>query len=100
MIDGCDEVAYSCVIGIKDPRRVQSIRAYVVLKEGYEPTEETRMSIMEQLAVHIASYALPREIVFRESMPKTLVGKVAFRVLEEEAEAELEAKKDEGESKQ
>ncbi len=46
------------------------------------------MSIMEQIAVHVASYALPKEIVFKESMPKTLVGKVAFRVLEEEAENE------------
>ena len=88
VIDGCDEVAYSCVIGVKDPRRIQRIRAYVVLKEGFEPSEETRMSIMEQLAVHIASYALPKEIIFRESLPKTLVGKVAFRILEEEAEKE------------
>ena len=88
IIDGCDEVSYSCVIGVKDPRRMQRIRAYIVLKDGYEPTEETKMSIMEQLAVHIASYALPKEIVFKESMPKTLVGKVAYRVLEEEAEEE------------
>jgi len=87
-IDGCNEVAYSCVIGVKDPRRMQRVRAYVVLNEGYEPTEETKMSIMEQIAVHVASYALPKEIVFKESMPKTLVGKVAFRVLEEEAENE------------
>ena len=49
---------------------------------------------MEQLAVHVASYALPREIVFKDSMPKTLVGKVAFRVLEEEAEAENMDQKD------
>ena len=89
LIDGCDEVAYSCVIGVKDPRRMQRVRAYVVLNEGYEPSEETKMSIMEQLAVHVASYALPKEIIFKESMPKTLVGKVAFRVLEEEAEKEL-----------
>ena len=88
-LDGCDEVAYSCVIGVKDPRRMQRVRAYVVLNEGYEPSEETKMSIMEQLAVHVASYALPKEIIFKESMPKTLVGKVAFRVLEEEAEKEL-----------
>ena len=89
VIDGCEEVAYSCVIGVKDPRRMQRVRAYVVLNEGYEPSEETKMSIMEQLAVHVASYALPKEIIFKESMPKTLVGKVAFRVLEEEAEKEL-----------
>ena len=43
---------------------------------------------MEQLAVHVASFALPKEIIFKESMPKTLVGKVAYRVLEEEAENE------------
>jgi long-chain acyl-CoA synthetase len=88
-IDGCEEVSYSCVIGVKDPRRMQRIRAYVVLKDGYEPTEETRMSIMEQLAVHVASYALPKELLFKDSMPKTLVGKVAYRVLEKEAEEEL-----------
>jgi long-chain acyl-CoA synthetase len=88
-LDGCEEVSYSCVIGVKDPRRMQRIRAYVVLKDGYEPTEETRMSIMEQLAVHVASYALPKELLFKDSMPKTLVGKVAYRVLEKEAEEEL-----------
>ena len=87
-IDGCEEVAYSCVIGVKDSRRMQRVRAYVVLNEGYEPTEETKMSIMEQVAVHIASYALPKEIIFKESMPKTLVGKVSYRALEEEAENE------------
>jgi long-chain acyl-CoA synthetase len=87
-LDGCNEVAYSCVIGVKDPRRMQRIRAYVVLNDGYEPSEETKMSIMEQLAVHVASFALPKEIIFKESMPKTLVGKVAYRVLEEEAENE------------
>ena len=88
VIDGCEEVAYSCVIGVKDPRRIKRVRAYIVLNEGYEPTEETKMSIMEQIAVHIASYALPKEIIFKESMPKTLVGKVSYRALEEEAENE------------
>lgn len=97
-IDGCDEVAYSCVIGVKDPRRIQRIRAYIVLKDGYEPTDEIKMSIMEQLAVHVASYALPKEIIFKESMPKTLVGKVAFRVLEEEAEAELHQSNETGDA--
>ena len=39
---------------------------------------------MEKLRLHIAKYALPREIEFRRELPKTLVGKVAFRKLEEE----------------
>ena len=37
---------------------------------------------------HIAGYAIPKEIEFKDSLPKTLVGKVAFRQLEEEANAE------------
>ena len=39
----------------------------------------------------IAKYAMPYEIEFREELPKTLVGKVAYRVLEEEAEKEQNA---------
>ena len=39
----------------------------------------------------IAKYAMPYEIEFREELPKTLVGKVAYRVLEEEAEKEQHA---------
>ena len=88
VIDGCDEVAYSCVIGVKDPRRMQRVRAYVVLKEGVAASQETEANIMKELALHIASYALPKEIVFRDELPKTLVGKVAYRLLEEEAERE------------
>ena len=41
---------------------------------------------------HIAKYAIPREIEFRRELPKTLVGKVAYRVLEEEANAALETR--------
>ena len=87
-IDGCPEVSYSCVIGVKDPRRMQRVRAYIVLKEGCQATEEVRRSIMDQISLHVASYALPREIIFRDQLPKTLVGKVAYRLLEEEAEKE------------
>ena len=41
---------------------------------------------MDQRKLHIAQYALPREIEFRTELPKTLVGKVAYRLLEEEEE--------------
>jgi long-chain acyl-CoA synthetase len=89
-IDGCPEVAYSCVIGVKDPRRIQRVRAYIVLKDGVTPDDACKLRIMEQLRHHIARYALPREIIFRRELPKTLVGKVAYRLLEEEANAESE----------
>lgn len=84
-IDSCPEVSYSCVIGVKDPRRIQRVKAYIVLRDGVEANEETKQRIMEELRLHIARYALPRELEFRKELPKTLVGKVAYRLLEEEA---------------
>ena len=44
---------------------------------------------------HIAKYAMPYDIEFRSELPKTLVGKVAYRVLEEEEEAKLKAEAEE-----
>ena len=92
VIDGIDEVAYSCVIGVKDPRRMQRVRAYVVLRDGVQPSDQLKEKIMQELSLHVAKYALPKEIFFRDELPKTLVGKVAYRKLEEEANAEIEAR--------
>ena len=91
IIDGIDEVSYSCVIGVKDPRRMQRVRAYVVLRDGVEASDALKQKIMDELSLHIAKYALPKEIIFRDELPKTLVGKVAYRKLEEEANAEEES---------
>ena len=57
---------------------------------GVEPTEELKQEILDYCSKHIAKYAMPREIEFRTELPKTLVGKVAYRVLEEEANAQIE----------
>ncbi len=87
IIDANEKVLLSCVIGVKDLYRVQRVKAYVVPMPGVEPTEELKKEILDYCAVHIAKYAIPREIEFRKELPKTLVGKVAYRVLEEEANA-------------
>ncbi len=87
IIDGHEKVLLSCVIGIKDAYRVQKVKAYVVPMPGVEPTEELKQEILDYCKEHIAKYAMPREIEFRTELPKTLVGKVAYRVLEEEANA-------------
>ena len=87
VIDGHDKVLLSCVIGVKDPYRVQRVKAYVVPMPGVEPTEELKQELLAYCADHIAKYAIPRDIEFRKELPKTLVGKVAYRVLEEEANA-------------
>ena len=85
IIDGHEKVLLSCVIGIKDDYRGQRIKAFVVPMPGVAPTEALKAEILEYCKEHIAKYALPREIEFRTELPKTLVGKVAYRVLEEEA---------------
>ena len=84
VIDSLPEVSYSCVIGVKDPRRMHRVKAFIVPADGVVPDDALKERIMEKLSVHIAKYALPREIEFRAELPKTLVGKVAYRVLEQE----------------
>ena len=86
VIDSCPDVSYSCVIGVKDPRRMQRVKAYVVLRDGVTPDDACKESILEECRLHIAAYAIPKEIEFRSELPKTLVGKVAYRKLEEENE--------------
>ncbi len=87
IIDGHEKVLLSCVIGVKDSYRGQKVKAFVVPMPGIEPTEALRQELLEYCAGHIAKYAMPREIEFRKELPKTLVGKVAYRVLEEESNA-------------
>ena len=91
IIDGHEKVLYSCVVGVKDKYKMQKVKAYVVLRPEYKPSEEIREELMAHCRKNIAKYAMPYEIEFREELPKTLVGKVAYRALEEEANAEAEA---------
>jgi long-chain acyl-CoA synthetase len=88
IIDGHEKVLLSCCIGIPDAYRGQKIRAYVVPMPGIEPTDALKEEILSYCSQHIAKYALPRELIWRTELPKTLVGKVAYRVLEEEAAQE------------
>ena len=91
IIDGHEKVLLSCVVGVKDKYKMQKVKAFVVLRPGFEPTEEVRQELFDHCRKHIAKYAMPYEIEFRTELPKTLVGKVAYRVLEEEANAQVEA---------
>ncbi len=91
VIDGHEKVLYSCVIGVKDSYKMQKVKAFVVLRPEYKPSEAVRQELMEHCRKNVVRYAVPYEIEFRDELPKTLVGKVAYRVLEEEANAEEKA---------
>ena len=85
VLDAHEYVHMSCVIGVPDPLKIQKVMAFVVLKPDIKVSEdEARKSIMEHCSKYIAKYAMPADIQFRDDMPKTLVGKVAYRILEEE----------------
>lgn len=89
ILDAHESVQMSCVIGVPDPYRMQKVKAFVMLAAGVPSTEETKNELMEYCRKNIAKYAMPYDIEFREEMPKTLVGKVAYRVLEEEELAKI-----------
>ena len=89
VIDAHEAVMFSTVIGVKDDYRMQRVKAFIVLKPGFTPTEEIQESIKVHCEKNIAKYALPREYEYRDSLPKTLVGKVAYRELEREEEEKL-----------
>lgn len=90
ILDSCDLVQMSCVVGVKDDYRMQQVKAFIMLKKGVPQTDETKEQILAHCAKHIAKYAMPRSIEFRDELPKTLVGKVAYRELEKELEGNEE----------
>lgn len=74
-------VAEAGVIGKPDPIRGEIIKAFVALREGYEPSEELKEDIRDFVKKGLAAHAAPREIEFRDKLPKTRSGKIMRRVL-------------------
>ncbi len=70
-----------CVGGVPDARQVEAVKAWVVLREGQETTVE---ELQEFCRKTLTGYKVPRYIEFRKSLPKTLVGKVLRRILQEQ----------------
>ena len=83
-IDVHPDVMYSCAVGVPDEYKMHKVKAFVVLRSGVEPDDRIREEILENCRRKVFRYAVPYEIEFRDELPKTLVGKVAYRVLEEE----------------
>jgi long-chain acyl-CoA synthetase len=77
-------VAEVCVGGIPDPKQVEAVKAWVVLEAGKTATAE---EIQAWCKDKLVAYKIPRYVEFRETLPKTMVGKVLRRVLQEEEKA-------------
>ncbi|ALQ70225.1 acetate--CoA ligase [Bacillus thuringiensis] len=74
-------VAEAGVIGIPDPVRGEIIKAFIALRAGYEASEELKEEIRQFVKKGLAAHAAPRQIEFRDKLPKTRSGKIMRRVL-------------------
>lgn len=84
VIDAHPSVQMSCVIGVKDPYKMQKIKAFVVPKAKVVADNALKEELFAYCRERIAKYALPYDIEFRKELPKTGVGKIAYTVLEDE----------------
>ena len=74
-------VSTCTVVGIPHPYKKQVPKAYIILRENFDDTEELRNDIKEYCKKSIVKYSIPAEYEYVKELPKTLVGKVAFTKL-------------------
>ena len=71
-------------VGLPDPYRGETVKAYIVLKEGETATPEEIIAFCRE---KLAAYKVPKMVEFRDSLPKSAIGKVLRKVLRAEEEA-------------
>jgi acetyl-CoA synthetase len=74
-------VAEAGVIGKPDPVAMEVVKAFVSLKDGYEPTEALRRDLLAFARIRLGAVVAPKEIEFQPSLPKTRSGKIMRRLL-------------------
>jgi len=84
VIEEHEAVLQCTVVGVPHPYKVNVAKAYVVLRQGFKASSSTKKSIKEHCKKNLSTYAIPKDFEFRQSLPKTLLGKVNYRELEEE----------------
>nr|MDO8087380.1 AMP-binding protein [Candidatus Sigynarchaeum springense] len=83
------DVKDACVIGLPDKKQITKVKAFVILKDPSKASEQMKESIMAFGLEHLLKWESPREIEFRDDLPKTLVGKVHWKKLEEDEIAKI-----------
>jgi long-chain acyl-CoA synthetase len=74
-------VAEAAVAGVADPYRGETVAAFIVLKPGIEASDETKWELLQYCKQELTAYKVPTILEFRQSLPKSLVGKVLRRAL-------------------
>lgn len=95
VIESHEAVSACAVIGIQHPYKLQAPKAYIILKEGYEHTNELQQEIEDLCRTNLDVYSIPYKYEFREKLPQTLLGKISHKELmtEEELKAKTLVKK-------
>jgi acetyl-CoA synthetase len=74
-------VAESAVVAKPDPINMEVVKAFVTLKPGFSPSDDLQLEIMNAIRKHLSPLAMPQEIEFVTTLPKTRSGKIMRRVL-------------------
>jgi len=82
------KVAEAVSMGVKDAYRGETVKAYIVLKPGQKCTDEEIINFCKEKLV---AYKVPKLIEFRDSIPKSAIGKILRKILREEEEAKAKA---------
>lgn len=80
-----EAVALAAVVGKTDPVRTEIVKAFIVLKPGFAPSDALAADIQAFVKTRLSAHEYPREIAFRDDLPLTTTGKVIRRVLRDEA---------------
>lgn len=100
VIEEHEAVLKCTVIGVPHPYKVEVGRAFIVLKNGYEESDEIKASIKEHCKKNLAHYCIPKDFEYRKSLPQTRLGKTDFAQLKKETLEKQEAERIEKEKKQ
>ncbi len=73
---GHEAVAEAAVVGIPDEQRGEIVKAFVVLRSGFEPIDELSRELSQFVKRNLSAHSYPREIEFIEALPKTPSGKI------------------------
>ncbi len=84
ILDSHPAVALSCAIGVPHPHKMKSVKAFVALKDPSNESEELAKELIGLCRENLIKWSCPEEIEFRKELPLTLIGKVAYGVLEKE----------------
>lgn len=84
-------VDIACVIGVPDEKQMQRVKGFVVLKDPSRGGSALEKELIAHCREHLIKWSCPREIEFRDDLPKTLIGKIDFKILEQEERDKREA---------